>query len=229
MVQIYDPVFWASVAEIVVINLLLSGDNAVVIALACRHLPPPQRRLGIAWGVAGAVVLRVLLTFFVVGLLTLPYLKLAGAVLLVWIGVKLIAEEPGEGPEVNASDRLWSAIYTVIVADLVMSLDNVIGVASAAHGNLALLVFGLALSIPIVMLGSQLVLRLFAQFPLLIVAGGGLLGYVAGDLAIEDPALGPYAARLPAHIVVALCGAIVVVVSGSWLARRRAAPAEPPR
>src|SRR3954451_15408324 len=126
------PQFWVAGLEIIVINILLSGDNAVVIALACRNLAPKQRRLGIMWGVLGAVVLRIVLTFFAVKLLQMPYLQLVGAALLVWIGVKLIAEDEGEGGDIEAAYRLWSAVKTVIVADLVMSLDNVIGVAGAA-------------------------------------------------------------------------------------------------
>ena len=142
------PQFWAASLEIVVINILLSGDNAVVIALACRNLPKRQRVLGIFWGVLGAVVLRIILTFFATQLLQLPWLQLVGAALLVWIGIKLIGEEDGESKDIVASDRLLAAVRTVIVADLVMSLDNVIGVAAAAHGSLLLLVFGLAVSIP---------------------------------------------------------------------------------
>src|SRR4249920_96564 len=122
-----SPQFWVASLEIIVINILLSGDNAVVIALACRNLPRKQRKLGIFWGVIGAVVLRIILTFFAVQLLLLPYVQLIGAALLVWIGIKLVAEDDGDGPDVAASDRLLSAIKTVIIADLVMSLDNVIG------------------------------------------------------------------------------------------------------
>ena len=155
------PQFWVAALEIVVINILLSGDNAVVIALACRNLPPKQKWWGIFWGVIGAVVLRIILTFFAVQLLSLPYLQLVGAALLVWIGIKLIAEdEGGDGPEVAASDRLMAAVKTVIVADLVMSIDNVIGVAGAAKGSLLLLVFGLVVSIPLVVVGSQLIMKL---------------------------------------------------------------------
>jgi YjbE family integral membrane protein len=147
-VEFGTPQFWVAALEIVVINILLSGDNAVVIALACRNLPPKQKWWGIFWGVIGAVVLRIILTFFAVQLLLLPYLQLVGAALLVWIGIKLIAEdEGGDGPEVAASNRLVSAVKTVIVADLVMSIDNVIGVAGAAKGSLLLLVFGLVVSI----------------------------------------------------------------------------------
>src|SRR3954447_24207478 len=179
--------------EIIVINILLSGDNAVVIALACRNLPAKQRTQGIFWGVVGAVVLRVVLTFFAVSLLKLPYLQLIGAVLLLWIGVKLVAEDEGGGEhEIEAHDRLYGAVKTVIVADLVMSLDNVIGVAGAAKGSIVLLVFGLLVSIPLVVLGSQLIMKIIERMPILVVAGGGLLGYLAGEIAIEDAALKPW-------------------------------------
>ena len=181
------PQFWLAGLEIIVINILLSGDNAVVIALACRNLPPGQRRWGIIWGAVGAILLRIVLTFFAVSLLKLSWLKIIGGVLLVWIGVKLIAEEGGEGgADIKASDRLWSAVRTVIIADVVMSIDNVLGVAAAAKGSLLLLVFGLVVSVPLVIGGAQLIMRLIERFPILIVAGGGLLGYVAGELIVED-------------------------------------------
>ena len=184
-----SPQFWVAALEIIVINILLSGDNAVVIALACRNLPPKQRKVGIFWGVVGAVVLRVILTFFAVQLLLLPYVQLVGAALLIWIGIKLVAEDEGDGPEIAASDRLISAVKTVIIADLVMSLDNVIGVAAAAKGNLLLLVFGLVVSIPLVVIGAQLIMKLIERLPWLVIAGGGLLGYIAGEIATSDTAV----------------------------------------
>jgi YjbE family integral membrane protein len=189
-VEFGTPQFWLAGLEIIVINILLSGDNAVVIALACRNLPEKQRRWGIFWGAAGAIVLRIVLTIFAVSLLTLPWLKIIGAVLLLWIGVKLIADESGEGGhEIQATDQLYAAVRTVIIADLVMSLDNVIGVAAAAKGSLTLLIFGLVLSIPLVIVGSQLIMKAIERFPILIVAGGGLLGYVAGEMAVTDTAI----------------------------------------
>jgi YjbE family integral membrane protein len=189
-VEFGTPQFWLAGLEIIVINILLSGDNAVVIALACRNLPEKQRRWGIFWGAAGAIVLRIVLTIFAVSLLTLPWLKIIGAVLLLWIGVKLIADESGEdGHEIKATDQLLAAVRTVIIADLVMSLDNVIGVAAAAKGSLTLLIFGLVLSIPLVIVGSQLIMKAIERFPILIVAGGGLLGYVAGEMAVTDTAI----------------------------------------
>jgi YjbE family integral membrane protein len=189
--DIGTPQFWLAGLEIVVINILLSGDNAVVIALACRNLPPHQRRWGVFWGAVGAIVLRIVLTFFAVSLLQLSYLKIIGGLLLLWIGIKLIAEEDdGEGGhDVQASVRMVSAIRTVVIADLVMSIDNVLGVAAAAKGSLLLLIFGLVISVPLVIGGAQIIMRLIERFPILIVAGGGLLGFVAGELIVEDSAI----------------------------------------
>ncbi len=223
MMEFATPQFWAAALEIVVINILLSGDNAVVIALACRNLPARQRVLGIFWGVLGAVVLRIILTFFATQLLQLPWLQLVGAALLIWIGIKLIGEEDGESKDIVASDRLLAAVRTVIVADLVMSLDNVIGVAAAAHGSLLLLVFGLAVSIPLVVAGSQIIMKLIGRFPLLVPAGGGLLGYIAGDIATTDVVVKPWidSAAPDLHTIAPLVGAIVVVAGGAWVTRRR--------
>ena len=216
------PQFWVAAMEIIVINILLSGDNAVVIALACRNLPHKQRRLGIFWGVIGAVVLRIILTFFAVSLLRLPYLQIVGAALLLWIGIKLIAEEEDGEHEIHASDRLFSAVKTVVVADLVMSLDNMIGVAGAAKGSLVLLVFGLVVSIPLVVVGAQLIMKLVERFPILVMAGGGLLGYLAGEIAIDDSAVKPWIdANAPQlHYIAPLAGIALVVGVGWWLTHR---------
>ena len=224
-----SPQFWVAALEIIVINILLSGDNAVVIALACRNLPKAQRKLGILWGVVGAVVLRIILTFFAVQLLLLPYVQLVGAVLLVWIGIKLVAEDEGDGPEIAASDRLISAIKTVIVADLVMSLDNVIGVAAAAKGSLLLLVFGLVISIPLVVLGAQLIMKLIERLPWLVIAGGGLLGYIAGEIAAADTAVKPWIdERAPSlHYIAPAAGVLIVVAVGVWLMRKNRSEASP--
>jgi YjbE family integral membrane protein len=221
-VEFGSPQFWVAGLQIIIINILLSGDNAVVIALACRNLSPRMRVLGIFWGVLGAIVLRIVLTFFAIQLLQLPFLQLVGAALLLWIGVKLIAEDDGGETDVKASDRLLAAIWTVIVADLVMSLDNVIGVAAAAKGSLVLLVFGLVISIPIVIVGAQLVMKLMERFPWLIVAGGGLLGYLAGEIATHDAAVKPWIdAHMPLlHWLVPAVGIAIVVAVGMWLVRR---------
>jgi len=218
--------FWVAALEIIVINILLSGDNAVVIALACRNLPPKQRRWGVIWGAVGAIVLRIILTFFAVKLLQLPYLKLIGGVLLLWIGVKLIAEEEEEqeGKAVQASDKLLAAIRTVIIADLVMSIDNVLGVAAAAKGSLLLLVFGLVVSIPLVIAGSQIIMKLIERFPILILAGGGLLGFVAGEMFVEDVAVEPWI-KANAHAlvwVIPAAGVVIVIGIAKWLERRHA-------
>jgi YjbE family integral membrane protein len=228
-VEFASPQFWVAAFEIIVINILLSGDNAVVIALACRNLPVKQRKLGIFWGVIGAVVLRIILTFFAVQLLLLPYVQLIGAALLVWIGIKLVAEDDGDGPEVAASDRLLSAIKTVIIADLVMSLDNVIGVAAAAKGSLLLLVFGLVISIPLVVIGAQLIMKLIERLPWLVIAGGGLLGYLAGEIAMADTAIKPWIdeSAPSLHYVAPAVGILIVVAVGVWLMRRNRSEAAP--
>ena len=222
--DVFTPQFWVAALEIVIINILLSGDNAVVIALACRNLQKKQRRLGIFYGVVGAVILRIVLTFFAVQLLLLPYLQLVGAVLLIWIGIKLIAQEDGADHAVQASDRLIAAVKTVIVADLVMSLDNVIGVTGAARGSLLLLVFGLVVSIPLVVVGSQVIMKLIERFPWMVVAGGGLLGYIAGEIATEDAAVKPW---IESHLpqlrwIAPAVGVALVVAVGGWLTRRAA-------
>ena len=215
--ELGTPQFWLAVLEIIMINILLSGDNAVVIALACRNLTRRQRRRGMFWGVLGAIVLRIVLTFFAMSLLANPYLKLIGGALLLWIGVKLIAEEEGGEHDVKASDRLLAAVWTIIVADLVMSLDNVMGVAAAAKGSGPLIVFGLIVSIPIVVLGSQVIMRLTARFPILVLAGGGLLGYIAGEMMVEDPAVAPWIAANVSQVAGLAPGAgFALVVALGW-------------
>jgi YjbE family integral membrane protein len=223
MAELGTPQFWVAVVEIIFVNILLSGDNAVVIALACRNLSPRQRRLGIFWGVLGAIGLRIVLTFFAMNLLGYPWLRLVGGALLLWIGVKLIAQDDGSEHKIQASDRLLTAVWTIIVADLVMSLDNVVAVAAAAKGNGPLIVFGLVISIPIVVVGSQIFMRLIARFPMLVLAGGGLLGYIAGEMAVEEPALRSWIAANAAGSVwiVPVVGFVVVVAIGLWLTRRR--------
>jgi len=238
------PEFWIAVGQIIMIDILLGGDNAVVIALACRSLPPAQRTKGIIWGTAGAIVLRVILIFFALTLLQIPYLKLVGALLLVWIGVKLLLPEHGDGGhgEIAASDKLWGAVKTVIVADLVMSVDNVIAIAGAAESaggdhTMPLVIFGLLVSIPIIVWGSQIVLKLMDRFPIVITIGGMLLGWIAGTMAVTDPALAGWmpndGAPKPEVLDVVrygagAAGAVLVLLLGKWFARRRAGPAAPP-
>ncbi len=216
--------FWIAVLQIIAIDVVLSGDNAVVIALACRNLAPDQRRKGILFGVAGAVGLRVVLTAFAAGLMGFPWLKLAGGLLLLWIGVKLLQPEDGDGPDIAPADHLLGAVKTIVVADFVMSLDNVIGVAGAARDSLALLLFGLAVSIPLIIWSSQLILKLMERFPVIVTLGAGLLGYVAGGMMVADPALKDWASGLfpGAPTAAGLAGASFVVLVGSWMARRKA-------
>ncbi|MEK7811749.1 MAG: TerC family protein [Pseudomonadota bacterium] len=218
--------FWVDVFKIILIDLLLSGDNAVVIALACRNLPEAQRRKGIMYGVGGAIGLRVVLTFFAVSLLALPYLKLVGAVLLLWIGIKLILPEDEGHSEGNikAETQLWGAVKTIIIADFVMSLDNVLGVAAAAKGNVFLLVFGLLISIPLIAWSSQLVLKMIDRFPLIILAGGALLGYVAGEMLVGEPLLQPLLESSHAlHWLIPLLCAVLVLAVGKLMAMQRKA------
>jgi YjbE family integral membrane protein len=189
------PQFWIAVGQIILIDILLGGDNAVVIALACRKLPPKQRMQGILWGTAGAIGLRIILIFFALTLLAIPFLKIVGAILLVWIGVKLLVPEHEDGhANIEGSDKLWGAVKTVIVADLVMSVDNVIAIAGAAEASgtghsMALVIFGVLVSIPIIVWGSQLVIKLMDRFPIIITLGGMLLGWIAGTMTVTDPAL----------------------------------------
>ena len=213
-----------AVAQIILIDIVLSGDNAVVIALACRNLPKEMRRKGVMWGVAGAVGLRVVITAFAVVLLDLPYLKLIGGVLLLWIGVKLLLPEDGHGEgKIGAADNLWGAVRTIIVADLVMSIDNVIAVAGAAHGSLPLLVFGLAVSVPLIVWSSQLMLKLMDRFPVIVTLGAALLGWVAGGMMATDHAVKPWFDEHLAYAatIMSFVGAVLVVLVGSVLAARR--------
>ncbi len=227
MAELLTPEFWVAVGQIILIDIVLGGDNAVVIALACRQLPPAQRFKGIMWGTAGAIVLRVILIFFALTLLAIPYLKLVGAALLLWIGVKLLLPEDGEAHAgIQGSDRLWSAVKTVIVADLVMSLDNVIAIAGAAEAagstaKMPLVIFGLLVSIPIIVWGSQLALKLMDRFPIIITVGGMLLGWIAGTMAATDPALSGWMVASDAvKYGAAVAGALFVLALGSYLTRR---------
>ena len=214
--------FGLALAQIIMINIVLSGDNAVVIALASRSLPPAQQKKAILFGSVGAIVLRVVLTFFAVYLLSLPYLKLLGAALLLWIGIDLLKGEDDE-TELEGHSHLSGAIKTIIVADLVMSLDNVIGVAAAAKGNVLLLVIGLGVSIPLIIYGSTLILKLMTRFPVIITIGAGLLGWVAGEMAMGDPAISDWShAHHNWHTVVPAIGAALVIAIGKWRASRSA-------
>jgi YjbE family integral membrane protein len=227
--DLVDPVFWTALLKIIGVNIVLSGDNAVVIALAARSLPPKQQKQAIIWGSAAAIVMRVILTIFAVKLLELEWLKLIGSVLLLWIGVKLLLPEDGD-PDITASDNLWAAIKTILIADLVMSLDNVIAVAAAAGGHWGLLMIGLAISIPLVIFGATLLLKLMERWPIIITIGAALLGFVSGEMAWEDGAVSGFTSQFPGYVkyVVAVAGAIFVVGLGRILAGRslKAAAAE---
>jgi YjbE family integral membrane protein len=206
-----------SVLQIILIDILLGGDNAVVIALACRGLPEHLRNKGIFWGVFGAIALRIVLIFFALKLLALPYVKIVGALLLLWIGIKLLREEGGDDHDVHAADHLFGAIRTIVVADAVMSIDNVIAVAAAAKGDIGLVAFGIAISVPIIVWGSKLVLKLMDRFPWVITIGAGLLGWIAGGMLLHDVVLQPVIAGIPhwwTYVAGAL-GAAVVVLAGS--------------
>ena len=214
--------FWVAVLQIIMIDIVLSGDNAVVIALACRNLPPEQRRKGIFWGVTGAVGLRVVLTMLAALVMNLPWLKFVGGLLLLWIGVKLLVPEDEDGHDISPASHLWGAVRTIIVADFVMSLDNVIGVAGASHGNLFLLIFGLLVSIPLIVWSSQIILHLMERWPVVVVIGAGLLGWVAGTMLWTDPALAEWASKAPSWLGVAVPAffTLLVVGLGKWLERR---------
>jgi YjbE family integral membrane protein len=229
-VEFGSPEFWIAVLQIIAIDILLGGDNAVVIALASRRLPPQQRNQAIFWGVFGAIALRVILIFFALYLLKIPFLKIVGGLLLIWIGVKLLAPD-GEGEhEIDASSNLVGAIKTIVVADAVMSLDNVIAIAAAAKDSIGLVVFGLVVSVPIIVFGSKIVLRLMDRFPVVITGGGMLLGWIAGDMAVGDAVVkdwvNAHASFL--HWVAPVAGALLVLALGKWVAARKAPPGEAP-
>jgi YjbE family integral membrane protein len=214
--------FWAGLGQIILINLVLSGDNAVVIALAARSLPPQQQKQAILWGSGAAVVMRITLTIVAVELLRLPLLKIVGGLLLLWIAVQLmLPEEEGAG-KARAGVGFWAAMRTILVADLVMSLDNVIAVAAAAKGSLTLLILGLAISIPLVIFGSTLLLKVMERFPVIITIGAALLGWVAGEMFVSDPLVKDWvdAAAAMLHWLAPVAGAVLVIAAGMLLARR---------
>lgn len=224
-----NPTFWISVLQIIAIDILLGGDNAIVIALACRRLPEAQRKQGIFWGVVGAIALRVILIFFALQLLAIPFLKIVGGLLLLWIGIKLLQPEEEVHDGIEGSTHLLGAIRTIIIADAVMSLDNVIAVAAAAKGDLGLVVFGILVSIPIVVWGSKFVLKLMDRLPVVITFGGALLGWIAGDMLLGDAVVKPYLEGQPGWLKYAAstAGALVVMTIGTWLAKRAPRPQPP--
>ncbi|HUQ25573.1 MAG TPA: TerC family protein [Burkholderiales bacterium] len=244
--EIVSQAFWLGLLKIIGVNIILSGDNAVVIALAARSLPAKQQKQAVIWGSLAAIVMRVILTIFAVALLALPWLKLIGSLLLFWIGVKLLIPED-EDDNIQASDQLLAAIKTILIADLVMSLDNVIAVAAAAGGSYLLLILGLGISIPLVIFGATLLLKLMERFPVIITIGAGLIGWVAGEMLVADAALtrwftgmgveyresNPYVGGVSLEIVAGIIGIVFVVALGKWLGARKeanaaAAQARPP-
>jgi len=230
-----SQVFWLNLLKIIGVNIILSGDNAVVIALAARSLPQRQQKAAVLWGSGAAVVMRIILTVFAVALLTLPWLKIIGSLLLFWIGIKLLVPEDGDD-DISASDNLMAAIKTILIADLVMSIDNVIAVAAAAQGSLTLLILGLGISIPLVIFGSTMLLHLMERWPIIITIGGGLLGFVAGEMLVTDPVLKgwltglgvvfegakPMVGGVSLEVVVGLLGAVIVIAAGTLIGKRKA-------
>jgi YjbE family integral membrane protein len=227
--DITTAAFWAALGSIILTNVILSGDNAVVIALAARSLPPEQQRKAIFWGSAAAIVLRIVLTLVAVQLLQLPYLKIIGAVLLFWIGTQLLIEEEEEVEDGKVPEQkgMMAAVRTILIADLVMSLDNVLAVAAAAKDSVTLLVLGLGISIPLIIFGSTLLLKLMERFPIIITLGGALLGYLAGEMLATDPAVTTWLGSPVSHTTANLAGLIgaVAVVGIGMLWRRRTANA----
>lgn len=226
--------FWLALAKIMWINILLSGDNAVVIAMACRGLPPRQRMWGMVLGAGVAVFLRIIFTGVVASLMLLPYLKLVGGLALFYIAAKLLVPEDPDDGETEAVEHLWRAVRIVAIADIIMSLDNVIAIAAAAQGNMALLVIGLAVSIPLIVAGAALIMNLLDRFPILVWAGAALLGWIVGEVIATDPAIegylsGHFGAGVAHQIEIAsaVVGAVLVVlVGGLWRRSRQAAHAE---
>src|SRR3954447_20050073 len=226
-----NPVFWVGLGQIIIVNIVLSGDNAVVIALAARSLPAHQQKQAIIWGSVAAIVMRVILTIVAVEMLKLPYLKLIGALLLFWIAIQLLVPEEEDEDGIKSSGNMLAAIRTILIADLVMSLDNVIGVAAAAKGDNILLMLGLAISIPLIIFGSTILLKLMDRFPIIITGGAALLGWVAGEMLITDRAIADWiTANMPwmeIHLPVVgaiswaqILGAAFVVVVGKLMSMR---------
>jgi YjbE family integral membrane protein len=216
------PAFWAALGSIILANVLLSGDNAVVIAMAARGLPAGQQKKAIVFGSGAAIVMRIVLTLIAVRMLGLPWLKLVGGLALLWIGANLMSDE-GEQHDGEAKPvGIGAAVRTILLADLVMSLDNVLAVAAAAQGNTPLLVIGLAVSIPLIVFGSTLILKVMERFPIIITAGAALLGWLAGEMMLSDPALRRWFPEFPesALRIAGVAGAVLVVFVGKLLQRR---------
>jgi YjbE family integral membrane protein len=218
----FTPLFWSGLMQIILVNIVLSGDNALVIALACRNLEKRHQKPAILIGSAGAIILRIIFVLIVDLLLQISYLKLVGGLLLLWIGVKLVQGEEEHGDGVKAEGSLWAAVRTIIIADAVMSLDNAIAIAAAAKGDTTLIVLGLLISIPLIIFGATLIMMLLNRFPIIVIAGGGLLGWIAGEVLATDPAYAKQlAAAIPhAQLVFEIGGAAFTVALGYWLQMR---------
>lgn len=246
MIEFFQMLHWGAIFQIIMIDILLGGDNAVVIALACRNLEPRQRMRGILWGTAGAIFLRVVLIAFALTLLNIPFLKLVGGLLLVWIGIKLLVPEAEAHGNVASGTTVWNAVKTIIIADFVMSLDNVIAIAAAANNThadhqLYYVIFGLVVSVPIIVWGSTLVLKLIDRFPVVVMFGAGLLGWIAGGMLINDPVVVSQLAGIadgtwiqpaqqeaghptvigPVKLAAEIVGALLVVIVGKAIARKK--------
>jgi len=223
MEQLLTSHFWLGLGTIIWVNIILSGDNAVVIALAARSLPGRQQKLAILWGAAAAVVLRIILTIVAVKLLEFPYLKLAGGAALLWIAVQLLLIPEEGGEEVESSSHLLGAIKTILIADLVMSTDNVIAVAAVAKDSIVLLVLGLVISIPLVIFGATILMKLMERYPIIITLGAAILGWTAGEMAVTDPAVAEWVNANTSwlHWGAPAIGAALVVIVGKWIAKRR--------
>ena len=221
--EYFNDAWVIAVLQIIAIDIVLGGDNAIIIALACRNLPKHQRLTGILWGTAGAIILRVILVFFATNLMEIPGLRLIGGILLIWIGVKLLTEVETHDLDgkINQSSSLLTAIRTIIIADFVMSLDNALAITAAARGDIGLVVFGLLLSVPIIIWGSALILRLMERFPVIITAGAGLLGWLGGGLMISDKLIAEFTAMSPPAFptIAAAMGVIFVIFIGKFLAK----------
>lgn len=218
-----SPLFWSAFGSIVLANIVLSGDNAVVIAMAARTLKPEQRVKAIFWGSAAAIVMRIVLTIVAIQLLTLPYLKIIGAVLLVYIGVDLLKGDDGDDGEGKEVNGMLAAIRTILIADLVMSLDNVLAVAAAAKGNLPLLILGLVISIPLIVFGATLLTKVMERFPIIITIGAALLGFLAGEMLLTDPAVTAQFGAVSEQTATfgGVLGAVLVVALGTYLTKRQ--------
>ena len=224
----FDPIFWTALLKIIGVNIVLSGDNAVVIALAARSLPEKQQKMAIFWGSGAAIAMRIVLTLFAVALLALPWLKIVGSILLLWIGVKLLTDNE-EGEEgVQSHDSLPAAIKTILIADLVMSLDNVIAVAAAAKNDTLLVIIGLAISIPLIIYASTLLIKVMERFPVVITIGAALIGWVAGEMAWDESVFSSFTSQFPKwyEYIAAAIGAGLVILLGKLLAKKTSAATE---